>query len=54
MLSLILFGHNVLGIGSRLVGNVGEILATFRPDTPRSHILGDIWNVTDNVTGPLW
>jgi hypothetical protein len=32
------------------VGNVSNILATFRPDTPRSHNLGDIWNVTDNVT----
>jgi len=37
-----------------LVGNVGDISATFRPETPRSHNLGDIWNVADNVTGPLW
>jgi hypothetical protein len=37
-----------------LVVNVGDILATFRPDTPRSHNLGDIWNVADNVMGPLW
>ena len=34
-----------------LDGNVGNISATFRPDTPRSHNLGDIWNVTEKVTG---
>ena len=46
-------GHLVL-LHWNLVGNVGDISATFRPDTPRSHNLGDIWNVADNVTGPLW
>ena len=34
-----------------LVGNVGNILAAFHPDTPLSHNLGDIWNVKSRV-GP--
>ena len=34
-----------------LVGNVLNILAMCRPDTPHSHDLGDIWNVANAMTG---
>ena len=36
-----------------LVGNVVGISAMCRPNTPRSHNFRDIWNVANNVTGPL-
>ena len=36
---------------TNLVRIVDNISATSRPDTPRSHNLGDIWNVADAVTG---
>ncbi len=34
-----------------LVGNVADISATCRPDTCRSRIFDDIFNVADTVTG---